>query len=97
MFWHFYKNPGTGEVYNAGGSRYSNCSMIEAIKMCEEITGKKMQWFYNETNRIGDHIWWISDVRKFKNHYPDWDFTYDVKEILVEINEGLADRLSYKR
>lgn len=97
MFWHFYENPGTGEVYNAGGSRYSNCSMIEAIKMCEEITGKKMQWSYNETNRIGDHIWWISDVRKFKNHYPDWDFTYNVKEILVEIYEGLADRLSYRR
>jgi CDP-paratose 2-epimerase len=93
MFWHFYKNPGTGEVYNAGGSRYSNCSMMEAIKMCEEITGKKMRWSYSETNRIGDHIWWISDVRKFKSQYPEWDFTYGIRDILVEIHDGLTGRI----
>lgn len=93
MFWHFYQNPRCGEVYNAGGSRYSNCSILEAIKMCEEITGKKLKWSYTDTNRTGDHIWWISDVRKFKKHYPAWDFTRNIKQILVEIFEGLIKRL----
>lgn len=61
-FWHFYTKPKVGEVYNMGGSRRSNCSMLEAINLCEEITGKKMNYTYSEGNRIGDHIWWISDV-----------------------------------
>src|SRR6476469_365661 len=61
MFWHFYRDPKQGEVYNAGGGRFSNCSMIEAIKLCEEISGNKMNISYLEDNRIGDHIWWISD------------------------------------
>lgn len=85
VFWHFYQKPRIGEVYNMGGSRHSNCSMLEAITMCEEITGKKMNYSYTETNRIGDHIWWISDVSKFKSHYPGWDFKYDLKDILIEI------------
>lgn len=85
MFWHYYKKPRPGEVYNAGGSRHSNCSMLEAVKMCEEITGKKMKTRYVPTNRIGDHIWWISDVKKFQTHYPDWKYTYGVKDILAEI------------
>ncbi len=84
-FWHFYQKPGVGEVYNMGGGRHSNCSMLEAIGMCEEITGKKMNYSYTETNRIGDHIWWISDVSKFKSHYPKWDYKYGLKDILMEI------------
>ncbi len=94
MFWHFYNNPRSGEVYNAGGGRYSNCSMLEAIKMCEEITGKKMNWSYDEKNRIGDHIWYISDTRKFKKHYPGWIQQYDLKSILEEIYEKNTDRWS---
>ena len=84
-FYHFYQNPRVGEVYNIGGSRHSNCSMLEAIEYCEEISGKKLDWSYCEENRIGDHIWWISDVSKFKTHYPDWNLTYNVPEILQEI------------
>jgi len=84
-FWHFYQHPRMGEVYNMGGSRHSNCSMLEAIALCEDITGKKMNTSYQETNRIGDHIWYISDVRKFQNHYPEWQYTYGLKEILAEI------------
>ena len=84
-FDHFYKNPRSGEVYNIGGGRFSNCSMIEAIKLCEEITGNKMRTTYIENNRIGDHIWWISDVSKFKSHFPKWNHTRNVKDILVEI------------
>jgi CDP-paratose 2-epimerase len=92
MFWHFYQNPKCGEVYNAGGSRHSNCSMKEAIKMCEEITGKKMNYSYAEDNRIGDHIWYISDVSKFKNHYSEWNFKYDISDILEQIFEGVKNR-----
>lgn len=92
MFWHFFQNPGIAEVYNAGGSRHSNCSIQEAISLCETITGKKINRNYTETNRIGDHIWWISDVRKFKSHYPEWDYTYSFENILKEIYDGLINR-----
>lgn len=84
-FYHFYQAPRVAEVYNIGGSRFSNCSMLEAIKDCEAIAEKKLNWEYVESNRIGDHIWWISDVDKFKNHYPNWQLTYSVKDILKEI------------
>jgi len=93
MFWHFYCNPRIGEVYNAGGSRFSSCSMLEAIDACEKIVGKKMNWSYSETNRIGDHIWWISDVSKFKKHYPDWDFTYNMSDILEQIYVQMRERV----
>jgi CDP-paratose 2-epimerase len=92
MFWHFYNNPKTGEVYNAGGSRYSNCSMLEAIKICEEITGNKLSYSYTDSNRIGDHIWYISDVTKFQNHYPNWNFTYGIEDTLKEIFQNLLVR-----
>lgn len=94
MFWHFYQNPREGEVYNAGGGRYSNCSMKEAIKLCEEITGKKMNYSYSETNRIGDHIWWVSDLSKFKNHYPNWDWKYSLQDILVQIHDSMVVRVA---
>jgi CDP-paratose 2-epimerase len=84
-FYHFYQNPRIAEVYNIGGSRFSNCSMLEAIQVCESIADKKLDWTYSETNRIGDHIWWISDIQKFKDHYPDWDLTYSITDILKEI------------
>lgn len=86
MFWHYYQNPRPGQVYNAGGGRHSNCSMLEAIAMCEKISGKKLDWTYSETNRVGDHIWWVSDVRKFQAHYPNWRFRYGLTEILTEIH-----------
>ncbi|MBD2343408.1 NAD-dependent epimerase/dehydratase family protein [Anabaena subtropica] len=84
-FYHFYQNPRVAEVYNIGGSRYSNCSMLEAIQHCEAITEKKLDWSYIESNRIGDHIWWVSDVSKFQSHYPEWQLTYTVPDILKEI------------
>lgn len=84
-FHHFYKNPRKGEVYNIGGSRYSNTSMLEAIKKVEEILGKKAKIKYADQNRIGDHIWYISDVSKFQNHYPEWKFTYNNDQIIEEI------------
>ncbi len=88
-FWEFFKAPRSGEVYNLGGSRHSNCSMVEAIGLCEEICGRKLSWTYVEDNRIGDHIWWISDVGKFQRHYPNWRYRYDLNGILQEINAAL--------
>lgn len=93
MFWHFYQNPRQGEVYNAGGGRFANCSMIEAIEICEEITGNKLKFQYSETNRIGDHIWYISDVTKFKNHYPQWTWKYNLRSTLDEMFNNLLVRV----
>ncbi len=84
-FDHFSKNPRVAEVYNMGGARFSNCSMLEAIAACEKIAGKKLNWEYAESNRIGDHIWWISDVRKFQSHYPQWKLQHNVDNILQQI------------
>jgi len=92
MFWHFYQNPKQGEVYNAGGSRFSNCSMKEAIAICEEITGNKMNYTYSETNRVGDHIWWISDLSKFKKDYPNWNWQYNLTDILTQIYKEMLVR-----
>ena len=92
MFWHFHNSPRPGEVYNAGGGRHSNCSMAEAIELCEQITGKPMNYEYSDTNRVGDHIWWISDVSKFKNHYPNWEHKYNVFDILNQIYQAYSIR-----
>ena len=86
-FYHFYQNPKKGEAYNLGGSRHSNISVTEAIEKIEKITGKKAKIKYNPINRIGDHIWYISDVSKFKKHYPKWEYTYDADKILKELCE----------
>jgi CDP-paratose 2-epimerase len=67
--------------------------MKEAIADCERITGKKMNFSYSETNRIGDHIWYISDLRKFKNHYPDWNWTFGIEDILMQIHESMSARV----
>jgi len=93
MFWHFYQKPKAAEVYNAGGGRHSNCSILEAIALCEEITGRKVNWSYTERNRIGDHIWWISDVRKFQKHYPQWEYQYNLQDILESIHAGIVSRI----
>jgi CDP-paratose 2-epimerase len=90
-FAEFIRAPRAGEVYNIGGSRYSNCSVLEAIDLCEEISGRKLSWNYEEASRIGDHIWWISDVRKFQSHYPGWKFRYGLREILDEIHTAVRD------
>ena len=92
MFWHFYKAPRPGEVYNAGGGRFSNCSMLEAIALCEEITGNKLDYVYSADNRIGDHIWWISDVSKFRSHYPQWNWEYGLSETLSQMCSALLQR-----
>jgi CDP-paratose 2-epimerase len=91
-FWHVFEKPRSAEIYNMGGSRHSNCSMLEAITVCEELTGRPMNWSYAEGNRAGDHIWWISDVRRFQSHYPDWSYRHDIRSILGEIHAAMAER-----
>ena len=89
---HFYQQPRVAEVYNIGGGRFSNCSMLEAIAMSEELVGKKLNWTYADTNRIGDHIWWISDMGKFRQHYPQWQPQYDVRDIIEQIVTSNGER-----
>ena len=88
----FFKAPRCGEVYNMGGGRYSNCSMLEAISLCEQITGKAFNSRYVEENRCGDHIWWISGLARFQQHYPGWQQRYNVPQILQEIFECNVER-----
>ena len=90
--WHFSRNPHSGEVYNIGGSRFANCSVLEAIALCGEIAGRPMSWSLSDKARIGDHIWWISDVRRFQTHYPDWKYKYDLRATLEDIHEGFRHR-----
>ncbi len=85
-FWQFYQAPRSGVVYNLGGSRHSNCSMLEAIDFCEAISGKKLDYEYLEDNRSGDHIWYVSDVRRFQADYPQWQYRYGIREIFTEIH-----------
>jgi len=91
-FWHYFENPRCGEVYNIGGSRFANCSMLEAIGKIEALTGREMSWTYSDDNRAGDHIWWISDVRRFRSHYPGWDLTYDIDTTIAEIHDSFIER-----
>lgn len=92
-FWHVFEKPRSGEVYNIGGGRHANCSMLEAITMSEKITGNTFNWEYSETNRAGDHIWWISDISRFEDHYPDWSLKYDINDIMEQVIEGQSLRL----
>ncbi len=86
-FWEYYKKPRKGEVYNAGGGRFSNCSIIEALDQVEKLKKIKIKRKILNKNRIGDHIWYISDMKKFKKHYPNWKQKYSTKKILKELIE----------
>jgi CDP-paratose 2-epimerase len=88
----FHQAPRPGAVYNIGGGRGSNCSMVEAIGQCERIAERELNWTLGDAPRIGDHRWWISDLQPFRSDYPDWDITYDVDAILREIHEHNAER-----
>ena len=94
-FWEFYKNPKKGEIYNIGGGTYSNCSILEAINIIEKITKLKIKIKYDNKNRIGDHIWYVSDLKKFKKDFPNWKQKYNsfkiIKE-LIETNKNYFDK-----
>lgn len=84
-FYEFYKKPRKGEVYNMGGHRHSHTSIMEVIPKIEKILGKKAKTKYVKKNRVGDHIWYVSDVLKFKSHYPKWKYQYDGDAIVEEL------------
>ena len=77
-----------------GGSRHSNISMLEAIKKIEAITDKKAKIEYTDKQRIGDHIWYISDISKFNSHYPQWNFAYDIDKILTRMCKEMEARIN---
>jgi CDP-paratose 2-epimerase len=89
----FFDNPRIGEVYNVGGGKENSCSILEAFKMVEELTGKRQRYTYIDQNRIGDHICYYSDLRKIKSHFPSWGITRPLKKVFEEIVESWADRL----
>jgi CDP-paratose 2-epimerase len=91
-FWHFYRGPKPGAVYNMGGSRYSNCSMLEAIDLIAELSGHEVNYSLSDDARSGDHIWWISDVRKFQRDFPAWSYTYDLRATLIEMIDAARER-----
>ena len=84
-FWNYFKKPKIGEVYNIGGGRKSNCSIIEALNYVELITKKKVKRIYQKDNRVGDHIWYVSNTAKFKKHFPLWKQRYNTKRIIEEL------------
>ncbi|OGC59483.1 hypothetical protein A3A70_00665 [candidate division WWE3 bacterium RIFCSPLOWO2_01_FULL_42_11] len=86
-FYEFFLNPRAGVAYNMGGSRFSNISMMEAIEKTESVFNRKGNIEYTDENRLGDHIWYISDVSKFKNHYPKWEYRFGIDDIIQEISE----------
>ena len=69
----------------------SNCSMLEAIELCQQVAGRELGWTLVDENRIGDHRWWITDLAPFQHDYPHWQVTYDVQAILEEIHQQNAD------
>jgi CDP-paratose 2-epimerase len=88
----FHAAPRPGAVYNIGGGRVSNCSMLEAIALCEEIAGRELSFTVSDEARIGDHRWWISDLGEFQRDYPSWSVKYDVPAVLREIHDANVER-----
>ena len=88
----FFRNPRSAAVYNLGGGRFANSSHLEAFALAEKISGVEMKTEYVETNRVGDHIWWIGSNAAFQADYPDWKQVYDVPMILQEIYEANVDK-----
>ena len=89
----FIKKPRIAQVYNLGGGKDNTCSILEAFSLAEEISGKRMLHTYVDKNREGDHICYYSDLRKMKEHYPEWDITKSLKDTFVEIIDSWKKRM----
>ena len=88
MFWNFHQDPRYGEVYNAGGGRENSVSILEAIDIINRIAGTNWHdYTISEHNRVGDHVWYISDLTKFKSHYPNWNITISLEETIKQMVE----------
>lgn len=88
----FWKAPRVAEVYNLGGGKSNACSILDAFRMAEAVTGKPMEWRYVEANRVGDHICYYSDLRKMRTHYPNWDITIPLEKIFEQIASAWLTR-----
>jgi CDP-paratose 2-epimerase len=84
--------PRPAAVYNIGGGRFSNCSMLEAIEACERIADRELEWEMGPEPRIGDHRWWISDLAPFEADYPDWSLRFGIDDILTQMYEQNVER-----
>jgi CDP-paratose 2-epimerase len=93
-FWHFFQDPKHGAVYNMGGARRCSCSVLEAIALVSELSGRQVQYNVSDVARRGDHIWWISDVRRFQRDFPKWSHTYDLRGTLTEMIDAAQERHS---
>lgn len=91
-FWHFAQNPRPGEVYNLGGGKGNAASLLECVEMIRKATGKKPKLTYSETNRVGDHICYYSDLRKLQSHFPGWRLTYSLDQIVDEMIQVISDQ-----
>jgi CDP-paratose 2-epimerase len=89
-----YRNPRCGEVYNLGGGRQNSCSILEAFDSVEQSTGRKMDYEYIDNPRDGDHICYISNLTCFKSHYPRWEISKSLHDILSEIVAAWKVRLA---
>jgi CDP-paratose 2-epimerase len=93
----FHRSPRAAAVYNLGGGREANVSMLEAIAMCERISGRRLEWTLSDQARIGDHRWWISDLSAFRADHLDWALTRGIEETLQEIHDANVDRWTAAR
>ncbi len=94
FMYEFWKSPRVAEVYNLGGGKSNSCSVLEAFRMAEEATGRKMRWRYVDENRVGDHICYYSDLRKMQAHYPNWKIVKTLPAIFEELARSWNRRLS---
>jgi CDP-paratose 2-epimerase len=90
----FFQNPRCGEVYNLGGGKENSCSILEMFEMAQAVTGKPQVYSYVDQNRSGDHICYYSDLRKMRSHYPKWTITKPLRQIVLEIADAWAQRIS---
>lgn len=89
----FYRSPRVAEVYNLGGGEANSCSILEAFAIAESLTGKAQVFLYVDQHRIGDHICYLSDLRKMRRHYPTWDITKSLHQTISEIADAWGQRL----
>ncbi len=92
-----YQNPRAGAVYNLGGGRENSCSILEAFERLEELTGREVRWVYEESARSGDHICYITNLARFRSHYPEWRVERSLEQTFVELVRGWTDRLDARR
>jgi CDP-paratose 2-epimerase len=92
LFMRYLESPRGGEVYNVGGGRENSISLRESFELIADVTGKSLSYTHGE-QRKADHQWWISDLSKVQTDYPDWEITYDLREIFTEITGALESEL----